>query len=301
MPTQLRFLAGVPFSRIHAALQAAFADYAINMSYMTEDFLAVRSRKNGVDLTVSPGLFAGGELAGFTLVGLGPWRGRPAAFDSATGLIKAFRGQGHAQAMFNHALPALRERGVRNFVLEVLQENRPAIRAYEKAGFQISRELDCYDIHPGCPVAAGPLLAGIELVAAGPDILPSFEESAEWPLSWECSFEAQRRAGGDVVFLAARSDGETVGLAAFHTKLAWLMAVQVKKAWRRRGIGSALLTRVLAGYGRLSERIRADNIQSSDQATKALLERHGFRRFVSQYEMVCPLHGDSLDQTGEAS
>lgn len=283
--TELRFLSGVPWTEIHRAMQASFADYAIDMSYMTERFLELRSRKNGVDLAVSPGLFAGGELVGFTLVGLGSRRGEPAAFDSATGLVRAWRGQGWASALFAHARPALRMRGVKRFVLEVLQENQAAIRAYEKSGFRIVRELDCFDLRPLGPAVAPSPLAGITIARTGFEVLPTFERSAEWPLSWECSFDAQRRSGSDVAIWAARSGGDPVGMVAFHTGLSWLMACQVRPAWRRRGVASALLRGVLAEYSGPGGRVRADNIQRDDGATQSLLLRHGFRKVASQYEM----------------
>jgi len=289
LKTELRFLSGVPWAEIHRAMQASFADYAIDMSYMTEHFLELRSRKNGVDLAVSPGLFAGGELVGFTLVGLGPRRGEPAAFDSATGLVRAWRGQGWASALFAHALPALRKRGVKVFVLEVLQGNQAAIRAYKKSGFRIVRELDCFDLRPQGPLAAAPPPAGITIERAGSEVLPTFEREAGWPLSWECSFDAQRRSGRDVAIWVAQTGGDPVGMVAFHTALSWLMACQVRPAWRRRGVASALLRQVLAEHGCPGGRVRADNIQRDDGATQSLLLRHGFRKVASQYEMESPL------------
>ncbi len=282
----IRFLEATPWTELHRALQASFSDYAVDMSYMTVDYLQRRSRKNGVALDVSPGLFVDGELVGFTLVGLGPWKNGPAAFDSATGLVKAWRGRGYASALFEYALPVLKTRGIQTFVLEVLQENKPAIRAYEKSGFQISRELDCFDFHPQqAAVSARPEPSGITIAPVDAQTSLDFEQSAQWPLSWECSYPAQRRCAEDMLFLSARSDREIVGLASFNTRLNWLMAIQVKPAWRRRGVAWALLSRILAEFGLPGSRIRADNIQHDDVASQNLLRKLGFRHFVSQYEM----------------
>lgn len=286
---EFRFLEGISYQVIHAAMQAAFADYAVDLSYMTERVLERRARKNGVDLALSPGVFAEGRLVGFTLVGVGPWAGGIGAFDAGTGLVQAFRGQGLASRMFEFALPALRTRGVDAFVLDVLQENAPAIRAYEKAGFSIRRELDCWERSYSPDLAPTPLPGGLSLEQVGTEALADFESSAEWPLSWECSFASQRRVGSDMAILIARQGTEPVGLASFYPELGWLMAIQVKANWRRKGIASALLTRVLADHAQPGQRIRADNIQADDAATRALLERHGFSCPVSQYEMSCPV------------
>jgi len=285
MTPEMRFLSDTTWPEIHRALQAAFADYAIDMGYMTVDYLGKRSHKNGVDLSVSPGIFVDGKLVGFTLVGLGPWKGTQAAFDSATGLVKEWRGKGYASAMFDFALPALKERGVKKFVLEVLQENKPAIRAYEKSGFKIVRELECFDIHPQSVPEKYPAPRGIILEPAEVDILNEFEKNAAWPLSWECSFAAQRRAGHDMMFLTAKAKEEVVGLAAFHTRLNWLMALLVKPGWRQQGIATALVRHILSEYGRTDDRIRCDNIQKNDLATQTLLQKLGFDKMASQFEM----------------
>ena len=288
--TEMRFLGGESWSGIHRAMQAAFADYALDMSYMTEDYLRCRSRKNGVDLALSPGLFADGELVGFTLVGVGPWKGgRLAAFDAGTGLVSAWRGKGYASALFDHTLPLLRGRGVETFVLDVLQENAPAIRAYEKSGFSIVRELDCYDLRPQAAITPLPLPGGVRLEDGTVADTDAFEAGAEWPLSWECSWAAQRRSGPDMVFRLARVAGEVVGLASFHTRLGWLMSLQVREDHRGRGIGTALVNSLLVDFGRVGGRIRADNIVREDQGTQRLLKRMGFSLLVSQYEMEYPL------------
>lgn len=47
-----------------------------------------------------------------------------------------FRGQGRAESLLNHLKKYAKEQGVRQIFLEVNVENLPAIRLYEKAGFQ---------------------------------------------------------------------------------------------------------------------------------------------------------------------
>lgn len=49
---------------------------------------------------------------------------------------KAYQNQGIATALLRHALAYGREKGLREFTLEVRVSNKAAIRAYEKVGFQ---------------------------------------------------------------------------------------------------------------------------------------------------------------------
>ncbi len=291
--TSIRFLADISWRRIHSAMQSSFADYSLDMSYMTERFLELRSRKNGVDLSVSPGLFSGDELVGFTLVGVGPGRDGLAAFDSATGIKKEWRGKGFAGALFNQALPELRSRGVRRFVLEVLQENQAAVRAYEKTGFRVMRELDCFDIRVSESTRRVPAFesgpSGIVIGEGDSSETRDFVRTAEWPLSWECGFESQKRSGTDISYYIAREEKEAVGFAAFHRELSWLMAIQVKASKRRQGIGMALLDTALAEGMRAGGRVRADNIQRDDAASRGLLVKRGFKLLASQFEMELQL------------
>ena len=78
-----------------------------------------------------------GEMVGFTLVGLGNFDDKKTAFDAGTGIVKTHRGQGIVREMFDFAVPPLRKEGVESFILEVLKDNPPAIKAYQQAGFTV--------------------------------------------------------------------------------------------------------------------------------------------------------------------
>ncbi|MGB5294525.1 MAG: GNAT family N-acetyltransferase, partial [Thermoanaerobaculia bacterium] len=105
--------------QLHPVFQEAFSDYVMDMSTLTEERLRVRCFKNGVDWDASVGAFDGDRMVGFTLIGVEEGQGGLGAFDAATGIVSDYRGQGLARAMFEHALPDLKSRGVRSFVLEV--------------------------------------------------------------------------------------------------------------------------------------------------------------------------------------
>jgi hypothetical protein len=90
MPLCYRSLGDTSFSEIHRSFVAAFADYHLDMSYLTEEVLLSRAVKNGIDFDMSVGAFDAGELVGCTLIGLGRWRGELAAFDIATGVKKPY-------------------------------------------------------------------------------------------------------------------------------------------------------------------------------------------------------------------
>jgi GNAT superfamily N-acetyltransferase len=282
MGCELRFLDQVPFHEIHRAMEASFADYALDMSYMTEAVLRNRAIKNGVELSVSPGVFSEGRLVGLTLVGLGAWKGQAAAFDAATGIIKEFRGQRLAGRLFDFALPALHGRGVSRFLLEVLQENAPAVKAYEKTGFRITRPFVCYELKADrTPVAPG----SSEIRSIERDRLDEFAAHLDWQPSWENTFDAIRAISDGVRLYGAFEGSACVGLVAYYPTLRWIMTLVVKRSHRYRGIGTALLEHALRNVESGKKPVRANNVDSADRALARVLEKAGFVPFTTQYEM----------------
>lgn len=280
---EIRFLERTPFEEIHGTMTEAFADYALDMSYMTREVLSCRAAKNGVDLAASPGAFLDGRLVGLTLVGVGTWAGEPAAFDACTGIVKAHRGQGLAGRLFDAALPGLKRRGVTRFLLEVLQENEPAIKAYERTGFRIARPLVCYQ-REDLELTMVPATCTIRPVER--DLLDTFAGELDWQPSWENSFNAIRSIPDEVRLYGAFDGDLCAGLAVYYPTLHWIMTLLVKRGQRHRGIGKALLDHVLRQVGPKGRPVRANNVDPSDASMISMLQGRGFKAFTSQYEMI---------------
>ncbi|MGB6337495.1 MAG: GNAT family N-acetyltransferase, partial [Thermoanaerobaculia bacterium] len=166
----------------------AFADYAVDMSGVTEKLIECRCVKNNVDFDISVGAFDDERMVGFTLIGVDRWQDELAAFDAGTGIVPEFRGQGLARKMFDHAMPRLESRGVSLFLLEVLQVNKPAIRAYTKAGFEVTRELACFKLKVDKANLASKPPSGIEVKNIDRALVAGFSTEVEWQPSWENGF-----------------------------------------------------------------------------------------------------------------
>lgn len=281
MPT----LRSVDKAQIHRAFLEAFADYAMDASGTTEERLLLRMRKNAVDYDLSPGLYDGDRLVGFTLIGIDTWGGRLSAYDAGTGIVPEFREQGWAKKMFEHALPAVRERGVERFVLEVLQQNEPAIKAYKKSGFEIARALRCYvgqvsELRTPVPPS------DVEIRPIPRTDLAKLEPSIDWLPSFENRFSAVDAIPDHVQIAGAFVDGVCVGATAYAPPLNWLLTLVVDRAHRRRGVGTALIARLAGALPEPATRLTALNVDGTDAGTRAFFESLGFSHLVDQYEMV---------------
>ncbi len=266
---------------VYGVFMEAFSDYSVPVTWSFEEFRASCLRRS-VDLSISLGAREDGRLVGFVMNGRGTWGGAPAAYDAGTGVVPAVRGSGLAGRMTARILEILPALGIRRYVLEVIRDNLPAYRTYVKAGFEVTRSLECPSglfADPGKPAPEG-----LSIEDAGRDGLDTRAATArrDWEPSWQNSDDSVRRAAEPLVVLEARRDGRSAGhLVASPAGTIWQLAVD--RDLRRRGIGAALL-RALASRGGPS--IRYVNVQADDAATLGLLAACGIGPGVGQYEMI---------------
>ena len=278
-------LRSVEMAQVHRAFLEAFADYAMDAGGTTEERLLLRMEKNSVDYSVSSGLYDKDRLVGFTLIGIDTWGDRLTAYDAGTGIVPDFRKQGWTRKMFEHALPALREKGVERFVLEVLQQNEPAIKAYRKSGFEVTRELKCY-VGQTYDLESQHEPSTLKMRPITRLVLATLETSADWLPSFENRFSAVDAISDHVRLTGAFDDGVCVGAAAYAPPLDWLLTLLVDRGHRRRGVGTALIRHLAATLPESVTRLTALNVDGSDAGTQAFFKSLGFTHLVDQYEMV---------------
>jgi ribosomal protein S18 acetylase RimI-like enzyme len=287
---RLSFLSDTPFATVASAFNEAFADYYLHMGSHAETWLKSRCAKNAVDWDCSVGAFVDDRLVGFMLTGVDTWGSDLAAFDAATGIVPDYRGQGLARTMFEHARPLLRKRNVRRFLLEVLQINEPAIKAYRKTGFTVTRQFDCFQLDLGearTPAVARP--DGILIRPARREDVLGLADQLDWPPSWENSLSSIQRIPDTVLAFGAHSDHFLVGTIVYYPLLNWIVNLVVHRDFRRRGVGSRLLGHLLAHLPPRVQSVKLVNVQGDDRATIGFLEKAGFRRYVQQFEMEMEL------------
>ena len=285
MTVRYQYLTAEGFPQAHATMLEAFSDYQVDMSYMTAERSWLRNLKSGVRYDCSVGAFDGDRLVGLTFVGLDDWLGEKAAFDAGTGIIPAFRGQGIAKAMFDFILPRLRERGVTKFLLEVLQPNTPAIRAYTKAGFTVTREFACYDLLPDAFTLGDFKGGGYEVRTITKARVQEFKTRVDWQPSWENSFSGMDRIEDELIRLGAFKGERCVGILVFYPLLRWIMSLVVVDECRRQGVASSLLNNFMANLPAGTDVVKIDNIDRSDRAMLAFFEKAGATHLIDQYEM----------------
>jgi GNAT superfamily N-acetyltransferase len=117
-------------------LNQGFEGYFVPIQIQLFDFLAML-RKDGIDLTISRVLIADDQPCGVALIARRGWTSRLAAM----GIAKERRGQGAGSWFIKQLIEEAYQRGEREMSLEVIEQNEPAVRLYQKSGFQTVRRL----------------------------------------------------------------------------------------------------------------------------------------------------------------
>ncbi|HEY9105027.1 GNAT family N-acetyltransferase [Chitinimonas sp.] len=279
---ELRSLAGVPLEVVHAAFLAAFADYAVPMQ-LDLAALATMLTRRGYAPELSVGAFAGEQLVAFHLICRGSWQGRPAVYDTGSGVLPTWRGRRLSRAMFEWLAPRWRDAGVVEARLEVLVDNLAARRSYESVGFTVCREFDCLQLDA---VPEAVLAEGVSL---------RVETSNHWPEVARAWFHVEPAWQNSIAALAASPQvfsrlalwrGEVcVAVGIINPVSGELPLFAVAPDQRRQGLGRALLAALRAH----SEKpLRFINLESGCDSV-LLLQALGAQCTARQVEMVWPL------------
>lgn len=120
-------------------LTHCFEDYVAPFKLEGPQFDA-RFRPESLDSAASSVWMLGDKVAAVSLIARRGWTCRLAAMAVA----KEFRGQGFGKSVMEREISSARERGDRTFLLEVIEQNPPAIGLYERVGFEKRRRLVGY-------------------------------------------------------------------------------------------------------------------------------------------------------------
>jgi ribosomal protein S18 acetylase RimI-like enzyme len=104
----------------------------------------LRFMAEALDLDLSASLVArsDGELVGLANLGIR----NDVGWVGGIGVTSAARRRGVAAALMDGLIEQARTRGVRHLTLEVIEQNEPAFRLYEKLGFETTRWLEIWSL-----------------------------------------------------------------------------------------------------------------------------------------------------------
>ncbi|HJX28239.1 MAG TPA: GNAT family N-acetyltransferase [Thermoanaerobaculia bacterium] len=222
-----------------AALTRSFEGYVVPIK-MTPQSFERRFRGESLDPFASRVYYRGEDIAGIVLVARRGWTSRIAAM----GVAPDLRGQGLGRRLLTEAVEEARSRGDRAVLLEVIEQNTPAVQLYTSFGFRPLHRLFGYRKEAGATMeSSADVLEEIDPL----DFARRAAREGERNLPWMLSAETLASA--------------TSPLRAFHLdRRAWaltgdlsadtvpLVALVVPRSRRRQGYGSRIVRALDAAF-----------------------------------------------------
>jgi ribosomal protein S18 acetylase RimI-like enzyme len=278
----IKSLDTISFESLFCSFNKAFGDYEIQIN---REELRVMLSRRGFNPSLSFGFFENNELIAFTLNGIGDFDGKKTAYDTGTGTLKEYRGKGLASKVFTASIPFLREAGVSQYLLEVLQNNITAISVYKKLGFEVSREFN-YFTQPvslvNVPLKKLPSTYHIDKPSL--DKRNEFLSFCDFTPSWQNSFDSILRRADDFIILGAYDGLKLVGFCVFEPISGDITQIAVDEEHRRQGIASVLLSEVIK-YCKHSQ-VKALNTETTCENLTAFLNSFNIIIKGKQFEMI---------------
>lgn len=279
---EISSLANTNMEQIHAAFQQAFSDYAEAWNKTVDELRQLLERR-GFDPALSFGAFDNGTLVSFTLNGIGMWNGQLTAYDTGTGTIPAYRKQGLAARIFNESVPALKQLGIRQYLLEVIKVNTGAFELYQKQGFKVGRELDYY-IGTKKDLALKNNITGLTIKPLNRPDWRLLQQFWEFKPSWQNSVDAMNRKLSSFMKIGV-FDGETLaGYGFVDTGTGDIPQLAISQQYRRRGLATALVNE-LVKYSE-GEVVRVINADAAYTPFREFMASIGLKPGHGQYEMI---------------
>jgi len=279
---EIKSLNNISFNIIYEGFSRAFAKYEMQLN---KEELLTMIRRRGFVAELSFGAFVNDKLVSFTFNGIGDYNGLKTAYDTGTGTIEEYRGQGLASKIFAFSVPFLKKQGITQYLLEVLQHNSKAVSVYSKAGFKVSREFNYFveeqkniqlyseDINPDYSIKQTDL-SQKELISDFFDFNPS----------WQNSFDSILRKSTDFKITGAYKGNELVGICVFEPNSGDITQIGVSKKHRRKGIGTNLLKEALKSN--LHDSVKLINSEIDCESINGFLKANSILQSGKQFEMI---------------
>lgn len=275
----IRSLAELTAAQAAAAVEHCFQGYIVPMR-ATPDRWERRFRGEHLDPFASRVYERGGEPAAVALICRRGWTSRVGAMAVAPDARRI----GLGRRVMLDAVADARARGDRALLLEVIEQNTPAVKLYKSVGFRMSRRLVGYRWEPDGAAASADRLKEIDPLELSRMVQREGEADLPWMLAPETLASVTRPARAFALedhayALVANPDAETLTLSA----------LVVPRASRRQGWGMRMLRALAAMHpGRPWQAVA---IVPENLAPKFFASAGWERQGISQYEMELRLEG----------
>ena len=270
MKLESKSASNYPIPDLVQLLNLSFEGYRIPVHFEYSPLLTM-FRKDNIDLESSRVLLAEDKPSGIALIARRGWASRLAAM----GIVRELRGKGFGTWFMDGLIKDARDRNDREMVLEVIEQNEPAVRLYNKHGFQIVRRLVSL-IHQNASQDTRNDLQEVDLREVGRLILQFGIPDLPWQLSGESI------ALLNPPLRAFKLDSAYIAVSNPDMEHIVIWSLLVEPEARGRGLAVELLKNVMANHKGKTWHVPA----IWPEELGVIFERAGFQlKELSQWQM----------------
>jgi len=267
---------------LHKTFVEAFSDYQVKIDLPFWKFEQMLQRR-GYNPEISIGAFKDETLVGFALNGLRSWNEKATVYDIATGVVPECRRQGITSSIFLRIKELLKEKQVEQYLLEVIKSNQPAVQLYQKQGFEIQRELSCFQLNKNQFIPR-------ETYKVEKVNRVDFEQVKgfwDYKPSWQNSMTSIDAVSEVFAYSVVSLDNTIAGYGIIDEKTGDIPQIAVNKGYRGNGIASSIMAEMVKTAE--SEKISVLNVETQLKSVENFLTKSGFEYHVGQFEMILKL------------
>lgn len=284
---QIRSLKPIELTEMYLAFLDSFADYEVPFKLTKEQFVRKFVEKLKIDFQLSVAAFDREDrLAGFIFSAVNYYEDKLTAYNGGTGVRPEYRGKKATAKMYDFLMPLLRERKVKQCVLEVLTRNARAIKAYKSIGFRETKYFRCFKLDDKL-LEVYPPTVPVEIFSVKSPKWDLYETFADQhPSFLDSSLMINQNLANETI-IEARYEGECVGYAIFQPAFGRISQIAVAPDMRRNGIGSNILYYIYTSSHQ--KNLTVINVDQKAVVTQIFFQSLGFVNQLDQYEMILSL------------
>lgn len=275
--TTFQTLENISTEKILEVFNLAFSDYVIPLS-LTMEQLEDKIKSDNIRLEFSVGAFDNNQLIAFILHGYNQVDEVKQIYNAGTGVIPDSRGNKLTAKMYEYILPILQENNIDKIILEVITENKVAIKVYQKIGFKTIRHLDSFK---GL-INISNTINDFEIRNLDRYDWQKLQHFWDFNPSWQNSISAVEKLKQYNISFGVYENEILLGYIIYNPKQRRIHQLSVDKNFRNRGIGRQLLKYISTNY---ESEISIINIDENAKEVPEFLYSVGIKDFIKQYEM----------------
>ncbi len=280
---EIKSLANISFDILFTTFEQTFAEYEVQQDKVQ---LQRMLERRGFNPKLSFAAFESDRIVAFTFNGIGIYYGVQTAYDTGTGTLKEYRGKGLATRIFEYSIPYLKEAGIQQYLLEVLQHNTKAVSVYRNIGFEVIREFNYFVEDKEKVSTCLQMQNSVSPYIIKEINVADYSVSDFWDFrpSWQNSFEAINRVPEGFITLGIFAEDSLMGYCIFEPESGDITQIAVDKGYRRKGIGTVLFEEIIRLIN--STQIKIINTELSCDAITHFLAAKKIVAKGKQFEMI---------------